>query len=142
MTLAENSAKVVLLGDSGVGKSSLALRFTRNEFRPYSESTIGASFSTKIVDVQAVPNEAIEQGQGGEEPTQSTNGSLRKIEFKIWVRSMVCLNLFELNCADSILIYSYLHKYISEGHSRSRKVCFFGAHVLSRGRSSNSRIRH
>ena len=138
MTLAENSAKVVLLGDSGVGKSSLALRFTRNEFRPYSESTIGASFSTKMVDVQAIPNQAIEQGQGGEQPTQSTNGSLRKIEFKIWVRSMVCLNLVQLNCADSILIYSYLHT--PQGHSRSRKVRFFGAHVLSRGLSSNSRI--
>ena len=41
--------KTVLLGDSGVGKSSLVLRFVTDTFRPYSESTIGASFLTKIL---------------------------------------------------------------------------------------------
>eukprot|EP00735_Rhodelphis_limneticus_P001050 TRINITY_DN11601_c0_g1::TRINITY_DN11601_c0_g1_i1::g.21983::m.21983 TRINITY_DN11601_c0_g1::TRINITY_DN11601_c0_g1_i1::g.21983 ORF type:complete len:198 (+),score=41.10,sp/Q9SN68/RAF2B_ARATH/52.36/4e-62,Ras/PF00071.17/4.8e-52,Miro/PF08477.8/1.8e-18,Arf/PF00025.16/3.3e-10,Gtr1_RagA/PF04670.7/8.3e-07,MMR_HSR1/PF01926.18/7.2e-06,GTP_EFTU/PF00009.22/0.0013,DUF258/PF03193.11/0.0013,NTPase_1/PF03266.10/0.0027,SRPRB/PF09439.5/0.0069,ABC_tran/PF00005.22/0.011,DUF815/PF05673.8/0.091,DUF815/PF05673.8/4.2e+02 len=41
--------KVVLLGDTGVGKSSLVLRFVTNQYRDYSESTIGASFLTKTV---------------------------------------------------------------------------------------------
>lgn len=35
--------KVVLLGDTGVGKSSLVLRFVTNNFKPYSESTIGSA---------------------------------------------------------------------------------------------------
>jgi Ras-related protein Rab-22 len=43
------TVKVVLLGDSGVGKSSLALRFVTNEFKPYNEATIGASFMSKTV---------------------------------------------------------------------------------------------
>lgn len=43
--------KVVLLGDTGVGKSSLVLRFVTNNFKPYSESTIGASFMSKVVTV-------------------------------------------------------------------------------------------
>ena len=34
--------KVVLIGDSGVGKSNLLSRFTRNEFNLESKSTIGA----------------------------------------------------------------------------------------------------
>ncbi|KAJ8600100.1 hypothetical protein CTAYLR_003453 [Chrysophaeum taylorii] len=43
--------KVVLLGDTGVGKSSLAQRFVTNNFKPYCETTIGASFMSKIVVV-------------------------------------------------------------------------------------------
>ena len=50
-SIGEQSVKVVLLGDSGVGKSCLALRFVTNEFRPYSESTIGASFMSKTIRV-------------------------------------------------------------------------------------------
>jgi Ras-related protein Rab-22 len=42
---------VVLLGDTGVGKSSLVLRFVTNNFKPYNESTIGASFMSKLVNV-------------------------------------------------------------------------------------------
>lgn len=47
--------KVVLLGDTGVGKSSLVLRFVTNNFRPYSESTIGASFMSKMIVVGDTP---------------------------------------------------------------------------------------
>lgn len=43
--------KVCLLGDTGVGKSSLALRFTSDRFEPYSESTIGASFMSREVEI-------------------------------------------------------------------------------------------
>lgn len=43
--------KVVLLGDAGVGKSSLVLRFVSNHFKEYSESTIGASFMSKTIVV-------------------------------------------------------------------------------------------
>uniref|UniRef100_A0A7S2C2S1 Uncharacterized protein n=1 Tax=Florenciella parvula TaxID=236787 RepID=A0A7S2C2S1_9STRA len=47
--------KVVLLGDTGVGKSSLVLRFITNEFKPYQESTIGASFMSKLIMVEGAP---------------------------------------------------------------------------------------
>ncbi|CAF0787988.1 unnamed protein product [Didymodactylos carnosus] len=43
--------KIVLTGDSGVGKSNLLSRFTRNEFTLESRSTIGVEFSTKEVQV-------------------------------------------------------------------------------------------
>mmetsp|Transcript_30633 Transcript_30633/g.42658 ORF Transcript_30633/g.42658 Transcript_30633/m.42658 type:complete len:220 (-) Transcript_30633:402-1061(-) len=41
--------KVVLIGDSGVGKSNLLSRFTRNEFKLESKSTIGVEFATKSI---------------------------------------------------------------------------------------------
>jgi len=42
--------KVVLIGDSGVGKSNLLSRFTRNEFNLESKSTIGVEFATKSIN--------------------------------------------------------------------------------------------
>ncbi|KAA3453072.1 ras-related protein RABA1f-like [Gossypium australe] len=41
--------KVVLVGDSGVGKSNLLSRFTRNEFSLESKSTIGVEFATRSI---------------------------------------------------------------------------------------------
>lgn len=43
--------KVVLIGDSGVGKSNLLSRFTRNEFNLESKSTIGVEFATRSISV-------------------------------------------------------------------------------------------
>uniref|UniRef100_A0A0B6YAL3 Uncharacterized protein n=1 Tax=Arion vulgaris TaxID=1028688 RepID=A0A0B6YAL3_9EUPU len=45
-------AKLVLLGDQGVGKSSLALRFVRGQFPEHSEATVGAAFLTQTVQIQ------------------------------------------------------------------------------------------
>ena len=42
---------VVLIGDSGVGKSNLLSRFTRNEFNLDSKSTIGVEFATRSIQV-------------------------------------------------------------------------------------------
>ena len=45
------SVTVVLIGDSGVGKSNLLSRFTRNEFNLESKSTIGVEFATRSIQV-------------------------------------------------------------------------------------------
>ncbi|RVD80641.1 uncharacterized protein DFL_008535 [Arthrobotrys flagrans] len=45
--------KVVLIGDSGVGKSNLLSRFTRNEFNMDSKSTIGVEFATRSIQVDS-----------------------------------------------------------------------------------------
>jgi len=50
----ENSAieaKIVLLGDTGVGKTSIALRFTQDTFQVRTNPTIGASFLMKNIVV-------------------------------------------------------------------------------------------
>ena len=43
--------KILLLGDSGVGKSSLLLRYTKNEFNIDMRSTIGVEFGLKFLKV-------------------------------------------------------------------------------------------
>lgn len=45
-------SSVVLIGDSGVGKSNLLTRFTRNEFNRESKSTIGVEFATQTIQVE------------------------------------------------------------------------------------------
>ncbi|TRY74334.1 hypothetical protein DNTS_032032 [Danionella cerebrum] len=46
--------KVVLIGESGVGKSNLLSRFTKNEFNHDSRTTIGVEFSTRSVQVDSI----------------------------------------------------------------------------------------
>uniref|UniRef100_A0A2P2IIR8 Uncharacterized protein n=1 Tax=Rhizophora mucronata TaxID=61149 RepID=A0A2P2IIR8_RHIMU len=43
--------KIVLIGDSAVGKSNLLSRFARNEFDSNSKATIGVEFQTQGVDI-------------------------------------------------------------------------------------------
>lgn len=49
MSSGKREVKVVLLGDSGVGKTSLVLRFVTDSFRLRSEPNIGASFMAKAL---------------------------------------------------------------------------------------------
>ena len=88
--------KVVLLGDSGVGKSSIVLRFVTNEFRPYSESTIGASFMSKKLTILAPEenedhhppmnnNNNNDNTEEEEEDSQNSEQSrFYTVNFKIW----------------------------------------------------------
>ncbi|KAG5271706.1 hypothetical protein AALO_G00183080 [Alosa alosa] len=46
--------KVVLIGESGVGKSNLLSRFTKNEFNHDSRTTIGVEFSTRTVQLNGL----------------------------------------------------------------------------------------
>lgn len=43
--------KVVFLGETSVGKSSIVTRFTRDEFFDFQEPTIGAAFQTKNIQL-------------------------------------------------------------------------------------------
>lgn len=43
--------KVVIIGDSAVGKSNLLSRYARNEFNLHSKATIGVEFQTQVMDI-------------------------------------------------------------------------------------------
>ncbi|KAK8803692.1 hypothetical protein WA158_001386 [Blastocystis sp. Blastoise] len=45
------SFKILLIGDAGVGKSSILLRFTDNTFNPDQTATIGVDFKPKILKI-------------------------------------------------------------------------------------------
>ena len=52
-----NMTKVIVVGDTGVGKSSLLLRYVNNEFNEFNEPTQGASYLSKIHEYP--PNKTI-----------------------------------------------------------------------------------
>jgi Ras-related protein Rab-2A len=43
--------KFIIIGESGVGKSCLLLRYTKDEFGAEYNVTIGVEFSSKTIDV-------------------------------------------------------------------------------------------
>ncbi len=43
--------KLILLGDSGVGKTSIMTRFVKDEFTLKHRATIGADFLTKTISI-------------------------------------------------------------------------------------------
>ena len=43
--------KIIIIGNTGSGKSSLLLRYTRDIFNNYYEATIGVDFGTKQIDI-------------------------------------------------------------------------------------------
>ncbi|XVF84419.1 hypothetical protein PTKIN_Ptkin17bG0035500 [Pterospermum kingtungense] len=43
--------KIVIIGDSAVGKSNLLSRYARNEFNPHSKATIGVEFQTQSMEI-------------------------------------------------------------------------------------------
>ncbi|GER26330.1 RAB GTPase homolog A5B [Striga asiatica] len=45
--------KIVIIGDSAVGKSNLLSRYARNEFNLHSKTTIGVEFQTQTLEINA-----------------------------------------------------------------------------------------
>lgn len=43
--------KIIIIGEAGVGKTNLLLRYTKGEFNENSRSTIGVGFGYKILDI-------------------------------------------------------------------------------------------
>ena len=88
-----------MLGESGSGKSSLSLRFSTDEFQPYTESTVGASFFETSMIYQKGDNDkddnaaaitaddsdhgiTANDGNAATEPQQKQPKT--KVTFKIW----------------------------------------------------------
>lgn len=69
-----HTVKLVLLGDSGVGKTSIALRFVHDSYHPFVEATIGATYLSRNV---ALPEEE-------EDGTSSSSSPRKAVELKIW----------------------------------------------------------
>ncbi|OCK85286.1 ras-domain-containing protein [Lepidopterella palustris CBS 459.81] len=78
-------AKIVSLGDSGCGKSSLTIRLCEGRFSPHHDVTIGVEFGSRIVPVGppaslslGINNPAAKRSNTGSSPNLSTPASLTR----------------------------------------------------------------
>lgn len=70
--------KIVLTGDSSVGKSNLLSRYTRNEFNLDSRSTIGVEFAARSIQIEGMTIKAQIWDTAGQERFQAiTNAYYR-----------------------------------------------------------------
>lgn len=102
--------KVVLIGDSGVGKSNLLSRFTRNEFNLESKSTIGVEFATKSIQTEGKTIKAQIWDTAGQERYRAITSAYYR-----WVHLSL---LAVLDCTCSL--ERYILRLSTWGHSGGR----------------------
>ena len=79
-----HAVKLVLLGDSGVGKTSLAFRFVHNSYQPFVEATIGATYlSRNLVVPEQAPQNTVDDATNTTS-TKSSSSPRKAVELKIW----------------------------------------------------------
>jgi small GTP-binding protein len=70
--------KIVLIGDSGVGKTNILSRYMKNEFNFETKATVGVEFSSKRYDIQNRKIKAQIWDTAGQERYRSITSSYYK----------------------------------------------------------------
>ncbi|KAI1760870.1 GTP-binding protein rab2 [Hypoxylon sp. FL1150] len=81
-------AKLVCIGDSGCGKSSLTIRLCEGRFSPQHDVTIGVEFGSRIVPVgppHSKPQPSTSAPEGGlPEPPRVSNTPQKHMKLSLW----------------------------------------------------------
>ena len=92
----EKEVKVILLGDSGVGKSCIINRYINNAYDPNIESTLGSNACTKLVEKKSISYILNLWDTTGQEKYHSiTNLFIKGSNIVILVYSINSLSSFE-----------------------------------------------
>ena len=107
--------KVVLIGDSGVGKSNLLSRFTRIEFNLESKSTIRVEFATKSIQTEGKTINAQSWDTAGQERYRAITSAYYRLVM-IYCVDCVFISIvmfISLNhCHTQIKLTKSTHKFI------------------------------
>ena len=103
--------KFISVGDSGVGKSCLLLRFTNNEFMP-TETTIGIEFGSQIVAVKEKKVKLQIWDTAGQE-------SFRSISRAYFRGAIGCILVYDMTRRDTFLhLQSWLDDVLQHGNDK------------------------
>lgn len=92
----KNRIKVIMIGDSGVGKTSLMFRYVDNMFSPTFITTIGIDFKSKILDVEDKKIKMTIWDSSGQERFRSiTTSYIRGSDGIVLVYDVTDVNSFE-----------------------------------------------
>lgn len=100
--------KLVLLGESSVGKSSIVQRFVKDSFTEARESTIGAAFLTH--SVKLTPQTAVLDLQNAEEATPKPPAAEVNVKYEIWdtagqERYRSLASMYYRNAQTALIVY-------------------------------------
>ena len=114
--------KIVLIGDSAVGKSNLLSRFARDEFYPNSKSTIGVEFQTQKMDINGKEIKAQIWDTAGQERFRAVTSAY----YRGAVGALLVYDISRRQTFDSI------GRWLNELHSKHHNqiicvpfICFF-----------------
>lgn len=103
----QSQFKIVLLGESAVGKSSVVQRFVKNSFDEYRESTIGAAFLTQSIHLSK--NDILSNGDNNIN-TDNIDDDGITVKFEIWdtagqERYRSLASMYYRNANAAIIVY-------------------------------------
>lgn len=122
VTPIERELKVVMLGESGVGKSSITQKFVTGIFRDDMVSTIGASFLTKVIAYSPVTKFNIWDTAGQEKYRALAALYYRGVDCAIIVYDITSVNSF--NMVREYWIHELLRQ---SDNSENIKICLVGS---------------
>lgn len=106
--------KIVLIGDSAVGKSNLLARFARDEFYPNSKSTIGVEFQTQKMDINGKEIKAQIWDTAGQE-------RFRAVTSAYYRGAVGALLVYDISRRQT---FESVGRWLNELHSKYRLICF------------------
>ena len=103
----EKELKIILLGESGVGKSSIILRYYKNVFNPNLPSTFGSTFIIKSIERENITYKLNIWDTTGQEKYHSVT--------KLFINGAdIAILVYAINDVDSFKKLDYWHKEIKD----------------------------
>ena len=124
--------KVIIIGDSGVGKSSLLLKYTRDKFDKDYNVTIGVDFGSKLIEIPSKDNSL----KNIKLQIRDTAGQekFRTITKSYYRGCAAAIIVFDVTCKESFNnIYSWI-KTVREECSADTNIVLIGNKIDKSGR--------